>query len=121
MALSLYFPLRLISKDNFYSWGRFGKCYIPKRFKDFDSSVITLARAQLPNNFSLLEGSLYVIIECGFKRAKGRPLDSGNIPKSILDALNGVVWKDDGLIDYLYIKRIKNAEKNYIHMTIQNA
>lgn len=58
------------------------------------------------NVTSPMEGSLFVIITFYFK-SKVRP-DLFNAPKSLCDALNGIVWKDDKQIVMGFVQVITN-------------
>ncbi|GBQ79513.1 Holliday junction resolvase RusA [Gluconacetobacter johannae DSM 13595] len=55
----------------------------------------------------------------GSLRATGRP-DVDNISKAALDALNGIVWRDDAQVDELHIVR-RYAEAPGICLTVMPA
>lgn len=117
--LTFDIPLRLISKDNFKCRSKSGFYFIPKRFKEFDSSLIAYVKKQLPDNFKIIDkNEIEVELRFGLAKKAGGIPDTGNAPKSVLDALNGVLWVDDRQIDYLLIKREKNAVFDYIQLSV---
>jgi len=91
MSIELSFPFRVMSKSNEKITNRQGRVFLTKKFKDFEKSVKEYAKAQYKGD----------ILTCNIKmeiwtmfRNKVRP-DAFNIPKSIADALQGTVYKND--------------------------
>lgn len=94
-CLFIKFPVHVISKDNEKAFNRFtGRPYTSKRFKDFERNLQHLAAAQMPDGFKRFEfEDVELALHMVFKN-RVRP-DIGNCPKSICDAFNGLIWRDD--------------------------
>ena len=103
--------------------GGFARAYTPRRTADYESSIVTAYKQQIPSNYKL-EGPIKANIKAYFKlpnstTKKDKALmlsniikhthkpDIDNIEKSILDALNGLAYEDDSQIVKL------SAEKFY--------
>lgn len=98
------------------------RMYDPKKSRDYKKHVATIAKQHAPKR--ILEGALVAEIKIhrqipksttkkdralifeGVKRPVTKP-DTDNYTKSILDACNGIIYKDDSQIVNLY------AEKHY--------
>ena len=99
--ISITIPIKAISKDNEKIFNRQGRPFTSKKYKDFEKVLRAHMIAQLPKHFTVVEKEgIEVSIYACFKN-KVR-CDLGNIPKGILDAGNGVLWKDDKLITSLH-------------------
>jgi Holliday junction resolvase RusA-like endonuclease len=88
---TLFFPFRLISKDNEKNFNPHGRPFLSKRFKHFEVAVQIEARKQyvaIP-----LTGKLSVKITAAYKDMR-RP-DCFNLPKSVCDALQGICYVND--------------------------
>lgn len=83
---------------------RTGHCYTPKKTKDFEETIKHLATLQMHrSDHGLLECPLSVKAHFFIKEPKkpSKPYpryDLDNLIKSLLDSLNGVVWRDDSQI-----------------------
>lgn len=90
----LHFPFKAISKDNFLRFSRkTNRPYRINRFQDFDEAMRVEIKRQLPGGFIPFDKAVYVTLTCTFKDK--RHADASNLPKSIFDVLNKVVWNDD--------------------------
>jgi len=110
-TIKLTFPISPVAKErprtSFYS----GSVYTPVKTCIFENHVKKLARLQFKN--SLITFAMSVKIVFRLERPKSvkreypsvRP-DIDNYIKSILDALQGIVFKDDGQIIKLYAEKI---------------
>jgi Holliday junction resolvase RusA-like endonuclease len=109
----LTIPLRAVP------WGRvkrgaYGQGYIPKETREFQEAFRGYAQIQYRNE-PLLTGRLKVNIvfsstltivqveEIG--PGPGSRQDIDNLEKSVLDALDGVLYKDDSQVDILMARR----------------
>lgn len=93
MTYSWHFPIRAISKDNEKIFNRQGRPFLSKKFKDFEETL-RMYYIQKPLKITKpLESDLEVNIWFYFKNKKHS--DLMNLPKSICDAFNGLIWKDD--------------------------
>lgn len=82
-----------------------GQYYKGKKYQDFEDMVGWEAKKSLPKNFKLFtKPGLSVIINCFFTNRKNA-IDVANIPKSITDALQGIVYDNDNKPDCLIVRR----------------
>lgn len=113
--VTLYFEVPPVAKQR----ARVAKgwAYTPKKTVSFESSVKLLAQTQWKR--PILLGPVSVSITFIIARPKARKKDIwvsvrpdlDNYVKSILDALNGVVWADDGQVAELYaVKRYETED-----------
>ena len=104
--MKFLFPVRAISKSNEKIFNKYGRMFTSKKFKDFEETIRFSCKSQLPPRFEMYDKTvkLEVSITCYFKN--DIRLDASNIPKSLTDALNKLVWTDDRQILALhtYIK-----------------
>jgi len=93
---------------------RRGHVYTPQKTKDFEEEIKYIAMMYMHmNGHKPLEEALIVRAYFFIKKPKkpkhkqpiGRP-DIDNLQKSLFDALNGVVWKDDSQICLSYCRKI---------------
>lgn len=82
---------KCISKDNSKLMGRHGRYFLATNYKNYENNVAWQARSQYKGK--PLSGDLYASF-CFFMPDK-RHADLLNLPKSIADALTGIVWNDD--------------------------
>jgi len=110
----LKIPLSAIPKER-PRLGKYGNVYPPDKTRIFEESFRFLAGQQLRQT-PPLQGRLSVEIILGEKETmvSAREIeDNGsivtgdvtNLAKSVEDALNKVLWKDDSQIDFLLAKR----------------
>ena len=101
---------------------RQGRTYTPKKTHDYESEVAMMAKAAMGSQ-EPLETPIAVYIYAtytipasyskkrreaclnGFEKHTKRP-DADNVGKTIMDAMNGVVYKDDCQITNLHIKKV---------------
>lgn len=76
--------------------------YTPKKSKRFETVIGAHARRERPRVWSMDE-RYRVSVEATY--SDGRVSDIDNILKAVLDALNGIAYSDDRLVDELYIRR----------------
>lgn len=93
------FEGRAISKDNEKIVNRYGRHYLSTRFKIYEKDLKESARKQY--NGPLLLGNLSISLTFRFKN-NVHP-DLTNLPKSVCDAMNKVVWKDDRQIRMCFL------------------
>lgn len=113
-SLEFEIPIAPVAKGRarYSSANGFVRTYTPKKTKDYEASVKRFADIHKPS--SPLLGPLHVVIEVYLARIKRpkysapctRP-DIDNYVKAILDALNKVIFKDDGQVTHL------TASKHY--------
>lgn len=124
--IKLYFPIEPIAKARPRVTRR-GHCYTPQKTKDFEETLKSLAILQMhENKHSLLEGVLSARVFFFLNRPKkpkhGLPAvkpDIDNLVKSLFDALNEVVWKDDAQVCTLSVTKLY-SEKPSISIEIRH-
>lgn len=101
------FPGRPMSKDNEKIFNRQGRVFTSKKFKDYENYLRLSAKSQFMEK--PIDGPISLRLTFYFKN-KVRP-DLTNLPKSVCDAMNGVVWKDDKQITECFLEaRISDLE-----------
>ena len=86
--IALKIPLTVISKSNYRHKGKSNW----QRFKGFEEELILLVRESLPSDWKTTSYGHYFGV-CIIANSK---IDAGNLSKSILDALEGLLYKNDG-------------------------
>jgi Holliday junction resolvase RusA-like endonuclease len=89
--ITLTYPFRLISKDNEKVFNRQGRCFLSRRFKDFEKVVRDYTAMQYKGK--ALDCNIAVDIYAYFENKKH--CDCFNLPKGVMDALQGIVFKND--------------------------
>jgi Holliday junction resolvase RusA-like endonuclease len=120
MKYSFEFDIKPISKDNEKICNSKGRFFLSQKFKNFEEEIKWNTIKQLTGKykgFKLLEGSLRVGIWFHFTDNHRR--DLFNLPKSICDALNRVVYKDDSQIVAGHIYKLAYAESDKIILEIE--
>ena len=105
--ITIKFPFKAISKDNEKVFNRQGRPFLSAKYKKFAELVRLIAVSQYKGK--PLEGNLWVEMCFNFKN-KVR-CDLSNLPKGILDACNGLLWKDDKQITGMQISLTENAKE----------
>lgn len=114
--ISLTFSFRLISKDNFKSFNRrTGRPFLSREYKAFEEKIAWFACSQYKGQ--PLEGDLRVSIAACYKN-KIHP-DAGNLPKSLCDALNKIIWQDDRQIKQLKIIVKENNQRDWFSVGVE--
>ena len=94
MKIKLIIKGRPMSKDNEKLFGSHGRPYTSAKYKAYAYNVACQAKQQmLENGWKMYEVPVIVTMTFFFKNDVR--LDLFNAPKSIADALNGVLWGDD--------------------------
>lgn len=105
--ITLKYSLKLISKDNFKCQNRQGRYFLSKEYKEFEDAVKLITKAQYKGE--VLTGEVGMQIIALYKN-KVHP-DTSNLSKSICDALQGIVYKNDKQIAELYVRRFEGEAK----------
>ncbi len=112
----LKFMERLISKDNFKSFNRkTGLPFLSDEYKSFERKISWEAKSDYQGK--ILTGDLQVLIVAYYKN-KVHP-DLFNLPKSCMDALNKIIWRDDRQIKKGMVEVIENSDKEYFEIYIK--
>lgn len=77
-------------KERARGWG--GRWVTPEKTRDYERLVGMVASVRRPPEWPL-EGTYRVEVHAYF--GDRRPRDVDNVAKSVLDGLNGVLWRDD--------------------------
>jgi len=106
----LFFPIAAVPYTR-VSTSKFGFKFIPKKEKIYRNYLVSLAKSQW--NKQCLIGALRVEVLFSFNKAKTSKLiqhtkrpDLSNLIKSIEDAFNGIIWKDDSQIIEIHARKI---------------
>lgn len=95
--ISFEVPSLPVSKSNMYGVavrGKFGSIYKKKQCKDFEALVADCAdEKKQSTKWILTEDSVFVKVKILLPDQRRRDLD--NALKSLLDAMNGIIYKDD--------------------------
>jgi Holliday junction resolvase RusA-like endonuclease len=109
-------------RPKFVVRGKFATAYTPKKTRDFEALVSDWARKVYKHKPS--EKALSVTINASFTKPKTNKKkyhtqkpDADNM-KSVLDALNNIVYKDDCQIIELFIYK-QWSDRGSIHVTVK--
>lgn len=87
-----------------------GRAFEPARMKEYKAAVEKAARAAMKNQQPTTAAiSCKLRLFRKFNAISRRFGDADNLAKSIMDACNGVVWKDDAQIVSLTAEKIKST------------
>lgn len=113
-------------RPKFSKVGGFVKTYSPKKTVDYEN-IVRQTAAQAMGQTELLETpvAVYLYIRLpipksytrkrseaclkGLERPTKKP-DIDNLAKSVLDGINGVIWKDDSQIVSLHVTKVYSAQ-----------
>jgi len=70
------------------------------------------------DNVKMIEGEVAITMYFYFNDKKRRDLD--NLSKAILDALNGIAWKDDNQVTQLLAEKVYLPSPPYVHVMIND-
>jgi Holliday junction resolvase RusA-like endonuclease len=97
-----------------------GRTYTPKRTRDYEAHVAACARAAcFRDRWRCVDGELHVELHVTFPDRRRRDLD--NAAKAVLDALNGIVWRDDSQIARLLVERAYDPAAPGVRLTVREA
>jgi len=106
-----------LTKSNAHKFYR-GKVYIPKKIKDYESSLKTFAKAVMKKEKRQPTKKLVkikIVYYYGTKRRK----DLLNLPKTTCDALNETVYKDDSQIHQASLKKKLDRDNPRVHIIVE--
>ena len=88
-----------------------GITFTPKRTKDATAVVVAVIKDLLEDDYEP-DGTSDFGINCNFYcRLKGHGADVDNLLKLVLDACNGLVWKDDSQVTKLIGEKFLYSEE----------
>ena len=99
--IKLVFPGRPVSKDNCKIRNKQGYYYLPMEYKEYEKNIQLQFIKQRPVGFQAFQGAVSLRVWVYFQ--DNRCLDISNAPKSVFDALNRFLYKDDKQISELHI------------------
>lgn len=113
--ISITIPMRPITKDNDKSYDpRTGKFFKARRFAAFETACRLHALSQYKGK--PLEGRL--VVRMNFYFTDNKMPDLFNLPKSVADAMNGVLWGDDRqIVNGILSKSV--GVRNEIHVIVE--
>ena len=99
--IMLDFDFKLISKDNEKIKGQHGKYYLSQKYKNFELQVKLIARSQMVKlKLKQFDAGQKIRMEIFASFKSKVHADMWNLPKSLSDALQGVVYENDRQIKY---------------------
>jgi Holliday junction resolvase RusA-like endonuclease len=108
--LIIDFDSKLLSKSNFRISGKekWGK------LKDFEQHLAIIAKKNKPKNWDngVYEGEFLIVITANSR------VDVGNYSKSVLDALEGVIYSNDKNVKTVFTYLSAGADKNKVYIGI---
>lgn len=138
MKIKLEFDVKPMAKQSFRTT-RSGQKYLDPSVIKYRKAIRNMAIAQMRNQKAeKIEGAVNMNIIYAFRRPQSlskkerSEIDGGktvpkttkpdidNLTKAILDALNGIVWKDDAQVAQINIQKIWSA-KDQIEIEIWEA
>ena len=115
---SFIFPLRGISKDNEKIMNRSGRFFLSRKFKDFEEALKGYFLTSKTEGFKMFsDEDLCVTLNFTFKDK--RHCDAFNLPKSVCDSMNGILWKDDRQIKSGSVE-VNYGDKEEIRLEVFN-
>lgn len=110
----LKFDFKLISKDNEKIRNRSGRYYLSKKYKNFEKLIKDCTAIQLREKYNSIYFEKDVQIQMNlFAYFKSKVhADMWNLPKSLADALQGIVYENDRQIKQGEIKVLENCERD---------
>jgi Holliday junction resolvase RusA-like endonuclease len=112
--ITLSYPFRLISKDNEKIANRKGYFFLSRKFKDFEKIVRSYTAMQYKGK--PLECDLAVSIYAYFENKKH--CDCFNLPKGIMDALQGIIFLNDRQIKKGSVEVFEDHSEDCFKVTI---
>ena len=102
-----------------------GRTYKPKNVKDYQKAIqyearLTLQKWRLSKHEPLLWPKLAIYrmaIRAYFADRRRRDVD--NVAKPISDALNGVLWADDSLVQVLDVAKFVDRKDPRVHVLVE--
>lgn len=106
-ALRIVFPFKVLSKPNSYRRGK-NSFYTPKSIKEQEKAMHSIVvQSCVDGNWICLTEGCRVTVVFEYKDYRRRDID--NPLKSLFDAMNSVVFKDDSLISELHVLKTLGA------------
>ena len=128
MKIQLKFDIKPMAKQSFRTT-RSGNKYLDPSVIKYRKAIRNMAITQMRNQKAeRIEGAVNMNIVYAFRRPKSlskkerNEIDGGktvpkttkpdidNLTKAILDALNGIVWKDDAQVTQINIQKVWSAK-----------
>lgn len=113
--ITLRFPFRCISKDNFGRFGN-GRFYRDSKFKAFENKIALYTKQQYKGN--ILDRDIDIVLLAFFKD-KRHP-DCTNLPKGVFDALQGLIYANDRQIKKATIEVYENQPQDKFEVIVKN-
>jgi Holliday junction resolvase RusA-like endonuclease len=116
-VITLQFDFKLISKDNERIQNRAGRYFLSAKYKAFSEMVRLSAVSQYRDK--PLEGDISITIVAAFKDK--RHCDCSNLPKGVLDDLQGICYLNDRQVKKLECIVLDNEPRDSFMVTISQA
>lgn len=116
-------------RPKFSSRGGFYRAITPSKTRRFENEIsLQATEINKKNKWDILDEPLSIYIDIALKRPKHIPKsrmypcvrpDLDNFYKSITDALNNIVWKDDSIICKVEAEKFYCAEESSISIIVE--
>jgi Holliday junction resolvase RusA-like endonuclease len=107
-----------LTKDNTKIYNpRTGKFFLPKKLKQYEEYVKWQILQQKPKDFKIIENPVSLQLNFYFPDYKKR--DVLNYTKSLCDALSGLVYKDDSLIETANIQKFVDKKNPRVEIKVE--
>ena len=114
-TVKIRFPFRCISKDNEKIQNKAGRYFLSKKFKDFERAVKWVASTQAKGE--PFTGDLKVNVRFSFTNKKHG--DLLNLPKGLMDSLEGILYANDRQIKKASIEVFENSETDWFEVEVR--
>ena len=82
-----------------------GGWYTPKETRDAEAAIAITVKAAMSRHGITLDDTSRFSVALAFYVTTKKRHDIDNLAKLVLDACNGIVWKDDSQVDRLLVER----------------
>jgi len=128
MRIEFFVPGKPVAKQRprFSSRGKFGRAYTPSETVNYEALVKMCAseatRSDLP-----MESAIGVTLVIHVDRPKSAPKrvvyakkkpDMDNVLKSILDGMNGILYRDDSQVIHAAVDKVFAVEREGVHVEV---
>lgn len=105
--------------------GSYPVIYTPTKTKDWENLIKMAAQGKVKE---LITDPVFLIINFYLPRPKSLPKkvihhvkrpDLDNLGKAVMDALNGVIWKDDSQVVYKYLHKCYDGERPRVEIAVK--
>lgn len=86
------------------------KVYMPSNYRNYVDTAKALLKAEYKGEVIEVPVTLELVFKRSFKTHSKRFGDADNLAKGIMDAMNGVIYKDDSQVETLTVRKISSRD-----------